>query len=256
MDDILNQETSTEEGLFDDYTEDTTEAVDETTTESTDESAESTEQVEAPAPFLRVTYNGEDRDLSEEDARTLAQKGMNYDRFYDPLERLARANNMTVGEYINRLNDTEFAYEVTQEMENLRQDPKYENVNDDVLEEIAQNRVKENVNLRNENYDSEQRAMADAQQQKIKRDVDLFLNEYPEFRGKGPDAIDEKVYDYTKQGYTLLEAYNKWYRETNSIEAKEKANKLNEENKRKSLGNTANAGNVDSDDFLNGFLKG
>ena len=43
------------------------------------------------------------------------QKGMNYDRFYEPLERLARMNDMSVGDYINQLNNTQEQYEVEKE---------------------------------------------------------------------------------------------------------------------------------------------
>lgn len=265
--DELNQvptetiETNDNAGLFDDYSApETTETAEEaeTLTSPTVESA--TE--ETPNPFeLRVKYNGEEQTLTEDEARTYAQKGMNYDRIYEPIERLARMNGMSVGDYLNRLNDTQFQYEVSREIETLRENPKYEGVSDEVLEEIATNRVNESIGARDRNYEEQLKGQADAQQEQIKKEVDKFLEEYPEFKNKGPDTLDPQVYEYVKQGYTLLEAYNKWNRQVQLAnkpqeDAKAKTSKLNEENKNRSLGNTTNAGSVEVDDFLSGFLNG
>lgn len=237
---VFDDVTAEEENLFESE-EDTTEAPE-------------TEPVETQ-PFLKVTYNGEEKDLNEDETRTYAQKGMNYDRIYEvykPIEQLARQNNMSVADFVNQLNDTQRQYEVSLEMDRLKQDSKYEGVSDEVLQEIANSRVAETVNLQNQQYENEMRAQADARDEMIRRDVEKFVAEYPQFKGEGQKNLDDKVFEYVRQGYTLLEAYEKFQRE-NSVA---KANKLNEANKRRSLGNTTNAGKHDSDDFLNGFLNG
>lgn len=252
---------SDNENLFDDYeVEDTpVEPTEEETNEETNTEVEETPQQE---PYgLKIKYNGEEKVLDEETARTLAQKGMNYDRFYEPIERLARLNNMSVGDYVNRLNETQIQYEISKEINALKQNPKYENVSDEVLEEIANNRVMESIGQQDHNYEEQQREIADAQQAQVQKDIDKFMEEYPEFKNKGPEALDPQVFDFVKQGYTLLEAYNKWSRLQANInkpqlDAKEKTSRLNEENKKKSLGNTTNAGSVEVDDFLSGFLEG
>ena len=247
-----------DEGLFDDWSESDDTPVEEETTE-TDNQVEET-PIESTSPYeLKIKFNGEEKSLNEEEARILAQKGMNYDRFYEPLERLARQNNMSVGDFINSLNETQMQYEVAKEVEALREDPKYEGVSDEVLEEIATNRVNENVYLQDKNYEESQREIADAQQAQIKNEVDKFLDEYPEFKDKGADSLDPQVFEYVKQGYTLLEAFNKWSRQqANKPQeiAKEKNSKLNEENKERSLGNTTNAGSTEVDNFMSGFLNG
>lgn len=256
MDELEINQLDSEEGLFDDY-------VPEETAEETVEPAEEPTTEEAPAEelpksFLNIKFNGEEKSLTEEEARTLAQKGMNYDRFYEPIERLARMNNMSVGDYVNQLNDTQFQYELSKQMDELREDPKYENVNDEVLEEIAKTRVENLIGERDKFYADQQKEQADAQAEAVKRDVDKFLEEYPEYKDKGPDALDPKVFEYTQKGYTLLEAYNKFQRESvkqSQIEAQAKASKLNEENKKKSLGSTTNAGSTDSDPFLKGLFE-
>ena len=266
MDELEIKQLDTEEGLFDDYVlEETTESTESTepteTTEAAEpveETTEETAEAAEPQSFLRVKFNGEEKDLNEEEARSLAQKGMNYDRFYEPIERLARMNNMTVGEYVNQLNDTQVQYEISKEMDSMREDPKYANVDDSVLEEIASARVNQNIGERDRNYQTQAKEQADAQQALAQREIDKFMEEYPEFRNKGPEALDPKVFDFVKQGYTLLEAYNKFQREQSNkaqAEARAKASKLNEDNKRKALGNTSNAGEVEKDAFLSGFLE-
>ena len=265
-DNIFDDSTSVEEneGLFDDYESEDTPV--ETTEESEDTEVEEVPQQDdggAPQenPFgLKIKYNGEEQVLDEETARTLAQKGMNYDRFYEPIERLARMNGMSVGDYLNRLNDTQIQYEVSKEIDALRENPRYDGVSDEVLEEIATNHVMENIGNQDRRYEQEMQSQADARQAEVERSLELFFQEYPEFRDKGPDAVDPKVFEYVKNGYTLLEAYNKWSREQEiinrpKIEAKQKTSQLNEANKKKSLGNTTNAGSTEADDFLSGLFS-
>lgn len=246
-----------EENLFDDVDEIPDSDV-EADSEPAEETAEETVETTEEPKGLTVKFNGEERTLTEDEARVLAQKGMNYDRFYEPLERLARMNNMNVGDYINQLNDTQVQYEVETEMDSLREDPKYEGVDDEILKEIAESRVKDIMGKRDQYYVDQAKQQADAQQERAQRDIEHFFEEYPEFRDKGPDAIDPKVFEFVQQGYTLLEAYNKFQRmnaANSQAEQKAKVSKLNEENKKKSLGNTSNAGDVNSDDFLSGFLR-
>lgn len=262
-----------EEGLFDDYVaEETTETTESEATEpettEAEEPAESQEaaeetteeigEIEEQIPFeLDVKFNGEERVLTKDEARTLAQKGMNYDRFYEPLERLARMNNMSVGDYINRLNDTQVQFEVEKEISNLRNDPKYENVGDDILEEIANARVRDQMGQREQYFADQSRQQAEAEQARAKREIDLFMEEYPEFKNKGPESLDPKVFEFVKQGYTLLEAYNKFQRmnaQRSNASAKEKVSQLNEANRKKSIGNTSTSGSSnDGDAFLSGF---
>lgn len=248
---------SEDDNLFADYEEDGKPA--ESLESDTAEEAE--KPAVEPAYNLKVKYNGEDKDLTEDEARSYVQKGMNYDKFYQPLERLARLNNMSVDGFIHQLNDTQFNYEVSREVDRMKEDPKYQGVSEEILEEIANSRVTESMDLRDKNYEEQKKGEADAQQERVQREIDMFMDEYPEFRDKGPDSLDPKVFEYTRKGYTLLEAYNKWQREEAERnrpmeEAKAKVSKLNEDNRRKSLGNTTNAGSVETDDFLSGFLKG
>lgn len=239
---VFSDVTEEEENLFTEESEDT--PVEEEKTE---------EKVEENPFALKVTYNGEEQTLNQEDARNYAQKGMNYDKIYEPLQRLARLNGLnSVSEYLNMLDDTQINYEISKEMESLRNDPKYENVSDEVLEEIATSRVHESIGKRDREYEQLRQGQADAEEQRLQKEIEMFFREYPEFRDKGPDSVDPKVYEYVKEGYTLLEAYNKWQKEQPEV----KISKQNEENKKRSVGSTTNAGKVEADDFLKGFLNG
>ena len=266
MDELEVNELDSVEGFFDDYEptseepleEPVEEVTEDTPATDTEDTTEAEEEEQTSLFELKVKYNGEEQTLNEEDARTFAQKGMNYDRIYEPLERLARMNNMSVGDYLNQLNDTQITYEVEKEKDNLRNDPKYEDLNDDILEEIARGRVEKTIGQRDKDYADQTKQQADAEQARVQREVDIFLEEYPEYKEKGPESLDPKVFDFVKQGYTLLEAYNKFQRlniQNSKAEANAKVSKLNETNKKKSLGSTTNAGSSDSDPFLTGFLN-
>ncbi len=65
-------------------------------------SAEGTgEQV--PPPFITVRYNHEDKPLSQQEAITLAQKGMHYEKLYGKLDYLASLQEIDVNTFIERL---------------------------------------------------------------------------------------------------------------------------------------------------------
>ena len=97
MSDELNQ--VTEENVFSDVTEEENLFED---VEETPETPETEEVQEEPEEWsLDVKYNGEEKKLNKEEATTYAQKGMNYDKIYNPLEKLAKKNGMQVGEYLN-----------------------------------------------------------------------------------------------------------------------------------------------------------
>lgn len=263
---VLNQEQdvavdeTTEDDFFadSDFGENDEEFDEEETTEVEpvkEETPDTTEKkVEEPKPFsLHVKYNGEEKDLGEEEARTLAQKGMNYDHFYEPLQKLARLNGLSVGDYINKLSDTQTAYEVDRELSELRE--QYPGTPDEVLNELAQKRVSENQNLQFQRMEQEAKGNEDAVLAEAKRQTEIFKKEYPNLN---PNDLDEGVFQFVDQGYSLLEAYNKWSKIQEDknrpiVEAKQKVDKLNEENKKKSYGSTTNAGSDEPDDFFKGL---
>lgn len=249
------------EGLFDDFVAedmpiDSEESEETTPVETEQESTPATQE-----PFLNIKYDKEEIGLTREEAKELAEKGKNYERLYDkysslnePLERLARLNNMDVNTFINELNNSQYNLEVNREMQLLRDN--YPTAEDEVLRELATKRVEEKITLSEQRVQEEAQRNATAQKNEVLRQLDLFRGEYPDLE---PDKLDPQVYEFVKSGYTLLEAYNKWARGIGSKnqaarDKKAQIDSLNETNKNKSLGNTSNVEGVDVDAFLSGFL--
>ena len=212
-------------------------------------------KVEAKPFSLDISYRDEKKTLNEDEARMYAQKGMNYDHIFEPLQKLAKLNGMKVEEYLNKLNDFEFEKGVVEELDALKE--KYPDTPEEVLNELAQKRVMENQNLQFKRLEEEAKGKDEALEAEVKRQVERFKKEYPEL---DPNKLDAGVYEFIKEGNTLLEAYNKWQKVQDAInkpiiEAQEKVNKLNEENKKKSLGNMTNVGSDESSEY-NDFFKG
>ena len=213
-------------------------------------------------PFLNIRYNKEDIGLSKEEAIELAQKGKNYDRVNErytalnsKLERLARLNGNSIDEYLEKLNEAQIVMEEDAEYESLSE--KYPNTDEEVLRMLAHQNVANAMGVRENEYNAQLKEQSDAQEAEIQRQVENFKREYPDVT---PENMPQEVIDDINSGnYTLLEAYNKWAiremrKDQPAIEAKQKAEKLNEENKKKSLGSTTNASGIEAtDDFFSGL---
>ena len=111
MTDYTNEEMDTtttdyadEDSLFDD--EDLTEyqgdseSEEETATpqqdETDDQRQETKEEMPENKPILAVKYDGVEKQLTEAEARELAQKGMNYDRIKQRYDELANSEELTL----------------------------------------------------------------------------------------------------------------------------------------------------------------
>ena len=242
-------------------TEDTSESV-------ADEQKEAVPEQTSAEPFLTVRYNKEDRGLTQEEAITLAQKGLNYDAVYgryealkpyesaiNEISRLAQANGLSVDDYLQNLSDVQTQFELNRELENLRS--QYEGADEKLLEEMARLHVNQTKADKITAQQKKAEEEKDASRQEIERQVDKFQKRYPD---KAPDKLDKEVYDLMRQGYTLLEAYESVEADKRAIqdrvnEKQSRINLQNEENRKRSLGNLTNTGNVDKDDFLTAFFS-
>ena len=275
----LNQNLTEVEGLFDDYVvEETTteevieetETVDEEVTEDNHIDEETDETTEEIQPFLTVKFNKEDRNLTQEEAIQLAQKGLNYDRIYpnyekmnknfgqyesvyNQLSELAEQNGRTVDEYINSLNEMQEQYAVSLELKSLKE--QYPGTDENLLRELAKSKINEKKSFEKTQKRQSETEKMDAQKLEIKRQIDKFQKIYPDL---DPGELDEEVYAYMDEGYTLLEAYNTVKGKNDALAQAEKqrqieAAKKNQSNKKKSLGNIGTNGSSAKDDFLSGF---
>lgn len=161
--------------LFMDAPEDTTEDVQEpvehesaTDTADPDEPADKNEPEEHPAdpdttkddvkPGIRITYMGEAKDLTYDEAVVLAQKGMNYDKIlqerdtykatHDEADRSlrelgkwAKQANMTMPEYVEHLQGVRRAQSISREISSIRE--KYPDIPEEAAKEMAEARIKD-----------------------------------------------------------------------------------------------------------------
>ena len=220
----------------------------------------------ASTPFLTITYNKEKKDLTQDEAITYAQKGMNYDKLHSQYEsvkeketllneisRLAELNGMSLEDYVVNLNEVQNEFAISQEVEALKQ--KYPSADDGILRELAETHIKERNESRAKIAEDSAREKDEARKEEIGRQLDKFSQRYPDV---DPQNLDSKIYSLMSQGYTLLEAYESVEADKRQTaeakrQAEEKIIRQNEENKKKSLGNLSNSGDVEKDDFLKAF---
>jgi len=217
------------------------------------------EQVQSP--FMTVKYNKESRNLTQEEAIEYAQKGMNYDSIYEryttlkdneipmkELSNLAKANNMSLGDYVNQLKDVQKNFELDKELEALKE--QYPNSDENLLKEVAESHITDRATM----LSKKQQESENAAKQEIGRQLDVFNRRYPNVDAS---KLDPNVYSLMKDGFTLLEAYesinnDKRIEELEKQKSLEEAQKLNQENKKKSLGNTSTTGDAkETDDLIN-----
>lgn len=273
-----------ENGLFDDFVEEdfAEETENETEESSTDEGTPTSNDTpiennsnKTDEPFITIKYNSEEKGLSKEEAITMAQKGMNYDKIntnytamkgeydaikpiHDTLSKLAEESGMDVAAYLQSLQDMQTNYAVSKEIEKLKE--QYPTTDEALLEEIAKKRVADNVNANvtkkqqeKQNTNNEE----EARMNEIKRQLEVFEKRYPKVN---PQELDQKVYDLMNDGFTLLEAYQEVEAEKRAVEAQkqqkqEAIDKQNRANAKKSLGNIGNSEKAEVDDFLAGLFE-
>lgn len=248
MEENLNQDLTDTDDIFADV-DDSEDIETPEETEEVEEGVQETEQVSTEEPFLDIVYNKETKNLSKDEARTLAQKGMNYDHLkakYAPIEELARLNNMDVNTFIDSLGETQRQFELDRELRALRE--QYPDTDSEVLKELAQSRAEGRVAQQRAQFEKEESAKANAQEEQVHRDLEMFKKEFP---GVDYTELPQEVYDNVRNGLPLLYAYDKYLR-SNEL-AQSKVDQQNKANKSKSLGNTTNAGEGVKDDFLSGL---
>ena len=247
---MTNQSTeTTEETGFDDLFAETAEP---TTT---------TETEEAPAPFMTVKYNGAEQGLSQDEAITYAQKGMNYDKVYGQLEQMrndpvrrafeeqaARAG-LSLNEYADRLEQ----FQRESAINRLAND--FMNENPDATEDIARKFAEAQYQSSLAQKEQE-RAQYLEQEEQNKQEwalsqIDAFQRAYPDvdIRTLPQDVIDE-----INAGESLLSAYRA--HENREMKDTITALRQNRYNEATSTGTLSNNSKQEGggDPFLEGLL--
>lgn len=190
------------------------------------------EGVDNIAPFLEIQYNHEKRNLSREEAITLAQKGIYYQGTYDTLERVAALKGQSVKEFLSGI-------------ETAQDEAYHQGLIEKFGEDVDTiNKMMELYNINKQktidNAKESQRAAAEAEEQTVN---ERLAQEFVEMKnGDFPELTEfkdlpEEVRRAAFGGLSLSHAYLKYMHNENKKIAAAKASQ--EDAAKKSTGSMA-----------------
>ncbi|TYS46761.1 hypothetical protein [Bacillus infantis] len=236
---------------------DTVETVEDTTdTGQTEDSTTSEQQAEEQRQaFLKVKYNKEELDLGEDEARELAQKGLNYDKTLERLQALESDPRLTFVEELA----SEFNMTVPEYLEAVQQQKEQERLNELIQQNIPEELAKEILESRKDRETRKQEQEEKSNQEKANAEYLDFFDYYKSVNGKDFDAntdqIPAEVWEANKSGVPLKYAFMEHH--NNQLLSQVKILKQNEENAKSSpVGSVTTHGSTETavdDDFLKGF---
>ena len=206
---------------------------------------------------LRVKYNGEEKDISLKEARTLAQKGLNYDHVaaerdrnrvaFDFLKERAKSEGITVEQLIEKEREKTENQRLEAKMSEIR--ARDDDASEDTVKALAR------FELDAEKAQKE-RESARALEEKNKAEIEgwnRLFKEHPELAtAEGGEKVAKEVFDLiNKEGYSPVEAY--YTVRNRELEAQNKMMSDASAAKKKSVGSLAGNQNSGEDDFLAGF---
>ena len=244
--------------------------------EPTDTPADDTPAEEKPAEKqgIRITYLGEEKELSYEEAVTLAQKGMNYDKILQErdtykathdeadkslkeLGKWAKQAGMTLPEYVEHLQSVRHTQSLNSEIAAIRS--KYPEIPEEAAREMAETRIREQDAEDQRAAQERQQAEQAAQERAAQEPWDDFVRRYPEINDV--QKIPAEVVAEIEQGARPVEAMQRYEaRELQKqiAELTTKVNQLekNKENKEKALPDVSTSRNTEPvDPFLEGLFS-
>lgn len=210
---------------------------------------------------LDIRYNGQNQTLNREQATTLAQKGMNYDKINEKLQQAlnnpvlkivesnAKKAGMSVEEYANRM--AQF-----QDSLNIQQIAReFKNQNPDVSDAVATQYASEVY--KNRQAESAQQE-AERARQTAQAEQDALISEVKAFQERFPDvdieSLPNEVIDDINLGTPLMEAYLTY--ENQQLRNRLANTQTNARNRNNSVGKVSdNTGSsAGPDPFIQGLL--
>lgn len=204
---------------------------------------------EQTEPRIKVKYNHEEREITLDEARELAQKGMNYDKLQERLNEfqnapelalireLAEENGMSVSEYVE-------AVRQSREQERLNELIQ-QNIPEEYAKEILENRkFREQMQAREKEREFKEKTETEA-----KEELRAFQEAFPDVK-----EIPQEVWERVNEGTPLKYAYMEY--EFKNLKNQVSILKQNETNKTKApVGGVSIHGSNETaeDDFLRGF---
>lgn len=212
---------------------------------------EQTQQpIEVEQPKIKVKYNHEERELTLEEARILAQKGMDYDKKVERLKALESDPRLSFVEELARENNME----VNQYLEAVKQHKEQQRLNELIQQNIPEELAREIMENRKYREQFESQNKARAEEEKINNEFKEFLSVFPDVK---TDSIPDSVWEAQQKGIPLKYAYME--HQFNQMQNQLKVYKQNEENaKRTPVGSVITHGTTEpvaEDEFLKGFYS-
>jgi hypothetical protein len=287
MEEYTNSTEMQEVGLFDDYEPETTgaeETTDELKEQETpeaketeaaeveDKPAEEPEKEPEKPQTIRVKYNGEEKDVSIEEATTLVQKGMNYDKVVSERDKLrdseamkalkffADMSGQSVDDYSKFLVEQQEQILVQNEAEAItKAHPEW---SEDAINELAASRA----NKKMEELKTSAAKREEQQKQKELEPWIKFLDKYPEYKrveGQPEKPIPPEVLKDVENGLTPIEAMSAHLQKNQELDFKKKieeydaklaALEKNKKNKETALPSASGVTETPEDSFLKGLF--
>lgn len=256
------EDTTPAEEQAEPVTDETAEPAEEQQAEGVTDTTEPEAKPETPQT-LTLTYDGKEQSVTMEEAVTLAQKGMNYDRMvkrYEDqinnsdevqvLDFFAQMYGKTRQEYVKYLLDQRESAIAEQETRKLRQE--YPDAPEALLTKMSTERAKQR--LSEMETSAKQKAKA-AEDERLKPWME-FAEAYPE-QAKDLKSLPAEVLAAAQKGehpisamraFELKEARDKITELEKKLETREATEKQNQKNKQKSIGKvTSDAAEAETD---------
>lgn len=205
---------------------------------------------------IRVKFNGEEKDISLDEARTLAQKGMNYDHIveerdrnknaFDFLVERAKSKGMTVEDYIADERANAENQRIEEKMNLLRE--RDDDASDETLRHLAKLELAEEEAKKKR----EEAEASDTEKNNEIEGWNKLFKAHPELIEKdGQTKITDAVFALVREGYSPTEAF--YMTRIKELEAKSKIAESAEKAKNKSIGSLRGDQTTEEDSFLDGF---
>jgi hypothetical protein len=241
------------------------EEVNESSDESDEVETETSEELATESDTddfsLDIRYNGQNQTLNREQATTLAQKGMNYDKINEKLqqalnnpvlkvlEQNAKKAGMSVEDYANRMaqfQDTLNIQQIAKEFQSQNPDVS-DAVANKYANEVYKNRLADIAKQEAETA----KANEQAQQNKLLAEVQAFNSRFPDV---DIEKLPNEVIDDINAGTPLMEAWLTY--ENQQLRNRLSNRNTNDRNRTNSVGKVSdNSGSgKDVDPFVQGLL--
>lgn len=228
--------------------------------ETPEDSPDEPEQSEdAPADetpqTLKIKFNHEEKDIPLDEARELAQKGMNYDKIQQQLNEIQNDPRLA---FVEELAQAE-GMDTSQFMDAFRQQQQQAQIDELVQQNIPEEYAREMVESRKDREERKREKEEQQKQQQQDQEAQEFFDYFKEANGRQfdseKDEIPQEVWDMNQNGVPMKYAYMEYH--NNQLNSQLQALKKTEENTKKApvKGTTAHGTEEPTSDdlFLQGF---